>query len=227
MQTIAETTTPNPFPGLPLDQHWTIAYRKRTGPVFHRVTNWSGTWQQAYDKAAEFGTANPDLQVWYTTTCAYEQAQAADLPSRVASGEYSQALADSYLEDHGNLLVDSGKRVRVVDNGELPAEFGGRVAPSAKVQAWLDQATKLGLLVAETTNHVNEAKYELLKTRTWAIKAPDDPNNIYGQVWIHELRWTDYPNRRPRVAGSYYGVAREVHELKVSEITYWIRGMAK
>lgn len=106
---------------------WTIAYRRRTGNVFHRVTNWAGTWAEAREMAGAFGELNPDLQVWYTTTAAHEAREVAELPARIAAGVavglMSQDLADSYLEDHGNIMVDSGKRVKVRDNGLLPAEL--------------------------------------------------------------------------------------------------------
>src|SRR5690242_8877842 len=83
---------------------WTIAYRKPTANRFQRVTNWAGTWQAAADLATPFALANPELQVWTTPTLAYEQAH-----------------PDS--EDNGNILVDSGKRVRVVDNATLGNEW--------------------------------------------------------------------------------------------------------
>lgn len=129
MTATVQTTTPQ----LGADpQNWTIAYRKRTGPVFHRVTNWSGTWAQAREMANAYGELHPELQVWYTTTRAYELAQEAELPKRVAAGEITQELADSYLEDHGNILTDGawkpsgwtqGKRVKIRDNGYLPDEL--------------------------------------------------------------------------------------------------------
>jgi hypothetical protein len=98
---------------------WTIAWRKPRANRFQRATNWAGTWAEAFEMAQAFGELHPDLQVYYTTSLEHEQAQAAELPRRVAAGEISQELADSYLEDHGNILVDSGKRVRIVDNGVI------------------------------------------------------------------------------------------------------------
>lgn len=48
---------------------WTIAYRKNGEPVFHRVTDWKGTWQEAFDKSGEFAVAHPEQdQIYYTTT---------------------------------------------------------------------------------------------------------------------------------------------------------------
>lgn len=81
--------------------YWTLAYRKPTGPVFHRVTDWCGTWQQAHDLAGEFGRSHPELSVWYTPT--------------------RQAELDGYssAEDAGNILTAAGRRVRVVDNGTI------------------------------------------------------------------------------------------------------------
>lgn len=82
---------------------WTIAYRKPRANRFQRVTNWHGTWNDAYAVAREFANANPELQVFYVPTLASEQ--------------------DGHnAEDAGNILVDSGKRVRIIDNGSLSGD---------------------------------------------------------------------------------------------------------
>jgi hypothetical protein len=102
---------------------WTIAYRRRTANRFQRVTNWSGTWAEAREMAGAFGELYPDLQVWYTMTAAHEQAETIRLAAKVASGEYDQEFADRYLEDHRNIMVDSGKRIAIRETGNLPAEL--------------------------------------------------------------------------------------------------------
>ena len=90
---------------------WTIAYRRRTANRFVRVTNWAGNWHQAYNLASAFGELHPELQVHYVPTAEYDAEEARE----IAAGTLSAA----YAEDHGNVLVDSGKRVRIVDTGQL------------------------------------------------------------------------------------------------------------
>lgn len=97
---------------------WTIAYRKRTANRFLRVASWSGTWAQANALAGLFAEANPTLDVFYVPTAASE--------------------VNGASEDAGNILTDSGKRVRIVDT-DIPvaAELLDRV-PAADIaqQRW-------------------------------------------------------------------------------------------
>src|SRR5687767_7951128 len=89
---------------------WTICYRKRTANRFFRVTNWSGTWSQAVAMARLFAEANPDLQVYYTSSAEAENA------GRVVA------------EDIANILIeDSNKRIRIVEKGELPQSMIARI----------------------------------------------------------------------------------------------------
>jgi hypothetical protein len=82
-------------------RNWTIAYRKPHANHFHRVTDWAGTWQQAFDLAGVVARAHPELQVWYAGT--------------------RQAELDGYVvpEDHQNILTDSGRRVPVTETGTI------------------------------------------------------------------------------------------------------------
>lgn len=91
---------------------WTLAYRKPKANRFQRVVNWSGTWHQAVQLARVFAEANPDLQVWYVPT--------------VGS------------DPDGRILVDSGRRVRIRDNGVLSAELIGKVRDAAELKAEFD-----------------------------------------------------------------------------------------
>jgi hypothetical protein len=93
---------------------WTIAYRKPRANHFKRAANWSGTWAEAVEMARVFGDLHPEYQVWYTTTVGYEQWTAQE----IAAG----TLDASYAEDHGNIMVDSGKRIRVRETGAIDAE---------------------------------------------------------------------------------------------------------
>lgn len=79
---------------------WTIAYRKRTANRFRRVPGIALTWDEARTLAGKVAHVAPDLQVYYVPTAETETG-----------------------EDAGNILVDSGKRVRMVETGDLE-EFG-------------------------------------------------------------------------------------------------------
>ena len=136
---------------------WTIAYRKRTANRFLRVSDWSGTWQQAYDLAGRLATLRPDLQVYYVTSETYEAAERA----RIAAGQVQPHLA----EDHGNVLVDSGKRVRTVDapmSPDVRQELFPPVAPvnttaAAVTRALLDGDEEAIEQMAATEARVREA----------------------------------------------------------------------
>lgn len=81
---------------------WTLAYRTTDEPVFHRVTDWCGTWQEAHDKAGEFATSHPQFdQIFYTTT------REAELTEFVAR------------EDVLNILGDDGVRIPIADDGSI------------------------------------------------------------------------------------------------------------
>lgn len=88
---------------------WTIAYRKPRANHFRRVTNWSGTWAQAREVAATFQEASPDLQVYY-------------VPAADSAGQCEA--------DRGNILMDSGKRIKIRETGEL-SPWGLLLVPDA------------------------------------------------------------------------------------------------
>lgn len=82
---------------------WTIAFRNPRANRFRRVTNWNGTWDQASELARAYVTLYPQLQVWVTTTKEAEDA------------------GYTVEEDRGTIMVESGRRVKVIDNAELTA----------------------------------------------------------------------------------------------------------
>ena len=86
---------------------WTVAYRRPRANTFRRVTNWSGTWNEASGMATRLMELQPELEVWYVPT----QAAEAD--------DYSQP------EDRGNILTHRGTRVRMTETGTLPPELIG------------------------------------------------------------------------------------------------------
>lgn len=119
---------------------WTVAYRNPRANRFLRVAL-ELTWHEARDLAAKLCETDPKLQVYYVTSAAHEAREAVNLPREVAAGRLSQDAADSYTEDHGNVLVDTGRRVRIFEGGTLPAA----------VAEWLDRqryANRVGDLTA-------------------------------------------------------------------------------
>ena len=101
--------------------NWTIAYRKRTANRFLRVSNWSGTWSQAVGMCALYSAAHPELEVWYISD---------------RSAEVEGFVPE---EDVRNLLVESGRRVRIVEGGEVPAVMIARIPVAAVArERWID-----------------------------------------------------------------------------------------
>lgn len=107
--------------------NWTLAWRNsRHANRLVRATNWAGTWEQALYLAGEMREAmvkagRSDAQVYYVTTLEYERDQARE----IAAG----TLRPEYAEDHGNMLMETGRRVRMVTNGAIPASVLSRVLP--------------------------------------------------------------------------------------------------
>lgn len=88
---------------------WTLAWRKRTANRFQRAVNWSGTWAQARELAGTFLAAHPDLQVYYVPT--------------VGS------------DPDATVMTDSGRNVRIRDNGVIPAAVLAQAPDAAEAQA--------------------------------------------------------------------------------------------
>jgi hypothetical protein len=82
---------------------WTIAYRKPRANRFLRVAL-ALTWAQAWELAGRFVAANPGLEVHYVTS------REAELTGYVVE------------EDVRNILVESGRRVRIVEGGTCDLE---------------------------------------------------------------------------------------------------------
>lgn len=98
---------------------WTLAYRKPRANRFQRVTNWSGTWDQARELAGIFAEANPELQVYYTSTAEVE----------------ATWTDPALLEDRGNILTETGRRVRVFETGRLSDEILAQVPDAVEARS--------------------------------------------------------------------------------------------
>lgn len=115
---------------------WTLAYRTPRANHFKRVTNWSGTWHQAYELAAKLMEAEPTLQVYYVTTQAYEMDEIKRIAQDVTLGRMTPELAHRYLEDHGNILVSAnGRRVKMRETGTLSDELLAQVPDADEAKA--------------------------------------------------------------------------------------------
>lgn len=106
---------------------WTIAYRNPRANSIHRVADWSGTWEQAYDLAGAVKAANPELQVWYTTNRA------------------SEIAGHTSMDDTGNILMEGqtvrgeyrqGRRVPLHDNGSIATLLEVRPAGDIRTHRW-------------------------------------------------------------------------------------------
>lgn len=115
---------------------WTLAYRTPRANHFKRVTNWEGTWHQAYELAAKLMEAQPALQVYYVQSAVSESAEKVRLATEVKRGQMTLDLAMSYLDDHGNVLVaETGRRVKMRETGTLSDELLAQVPDADEAKA--------------------------------------------------------------------------------------------
>lgn len=143
---------------------WTIAYRNPRANKFHRVTDWSGTWDEAEKMASRFGIAHPELQVWYVTTLATE-------------------LANENPEDVANIRVDSGRRVRVTETGSFASMgFDPRPAPAVTVIHVADADGATDIRLSNGVRIVTYPNGDLVLSdvdgRAWSILDQADPNHM-------------------------------------------------
>lgn len=142
---------------------WTVAWRKQASRTFTRAINWAGTWAEATEMAASVGELLGDgYQVYYTVTAAKER----DGINR---------------EDAGNIMVDSGARVRIIDGGMLPAELLDREVETV-VHAFRSSATTVRTL----------AEYREIATRGKARFSADE--------WATWLAWAADADTRSEVS---------------------------
>jgi len=100
------------------DTTWTLAYRKPRANRFQRVTNWRGTWHQASELAGTFADVHPDLEVYYVPTADVERIDEAD---------------------RGNILVESSRRARMFETGQLSAEMIALAPDASEAKARFDK----------------------------------------------------------------------------------------
>ncbi len=154
---------------------WTIAWRKRTANHFRRANNWAGTWAEAFEMARAFGELHPDMQVFYTTSAAYEQWQR----DEIAAGTLSADRAD----DHGNIMVDSGKRIKVRETGVIEDELldadVNKVAAEANETSRIRKPGGITIPNPEARGQWFESPAEC---RAWARKVRDERPDIFTEM---------------------------------------------
>lgn len=94
-----------------METTWTVAYRKPRANCFRRIDGVALSWDAATELALDVSQAMPGYQVYYVPTAE------------------SDALRSD--EDAFNILVDSGRRVKIKEGGVLPegVVVEGVVAP--------------------------------------------------------------------------------------------------
>lgn len=145
---------------------WTIAFRmSKNANHFKRVTNWSGTWNQARIMAAEFMAFHPAAQVYYVPTAEYETYQR----EMIESGEWASS---SLVDDWGNILVTGTKRVKMRETGLVTDDM----IESVRVQAW-EQDNREAMNKAVTQDAIDtDTRKNGGVVRL--VMASDDMNNV-------------------------------------------------
>lgn len=161
LERIGATACPNCELHMDRRSIWTIAFRKPRANRFQRVTNWSGSWDDAVKMAGLYAAAHPELEIYYVITLDAEKAN-----------------PDS--EDNGNVMVASGKRIRMIDNAELSDEI---IAEFIRVTGRVENKGKPGhfyMVVPNTDDHIictnkahvtNGAAYACANDAVWANAA--------------------------------------------------------
>lgn len=132
---------------------WTIAYRNPRANRFVRDASWEGTWAQAYDLACRLAEAHPELQIFYVPTLASEI-------------EHAEYRPDLYGDDVANILVDSGRRVRVIEGGPIDPPSATENASMAPAPKRLVIGRRMRAAVAYVAKHEGCTKYAAGKAVT-------------------------------------------------------------
>lgn len=117
---------------------WTVAYRNPRANHFKRVTDWSGTWDEACQMAGRVGAAHPELEVWYTSTKASEDA------GWVHPDDCGNILVPSKRSRYASRRVQMRETGRLSDVLTLPTQAAAEAGRSMIEQA----AAKLGFDLA-------------------------------------------------------------------------------
>lgn len=201
---------------------WTIAYRlSKNANHFKRVTNWAGTWNESRIMAAEFMAYNPDAQVYYVPTAEYE-----DYQRHMIANDF---WSDSGLsDDWGNILVDSGKRVKMRETGLVTDEM----IESVRVQTWeQDNRAAMNKAVTQAALDTDTRKNGGVVRM---VMASDDMNNIDRHADIrgdetHEsrkwrivgvVRYADSPGvRGTHYVVKWWGDANRADTVRIVHVT--------
>lgn len=166
---------------------WTIAYRmSKHANHFKRVTNWSGTWNAARIMAAEFEAHNPGAEVWYVPTAEYETY----MGRMIESGEL---VAPGIAEGLGNILMESGKRIKIRETGSVTDDM----IQSVEFQVW-DNDQRDAMDRAATQDAIDTDTRTNGGTVRW-VATRDDMNNVGRYA---DMRGDDtHESRKWRITG--------------------------
>lgn len=173
---------------------WTVAWRARRATTVKRCVNWAGSWAEAAEMAQAVGELLGDgYQVWYVQTAATEAVDR----QRIADG----VLDAAYAEDHGSIMGEGSSRIRMTENGMLPAELLDRE---------VENVTHAMRLTSAGTRTL--AEYRALAVRGKAEYAAD--------WWASAVKWSGDADKRRDA--SYYSqpwAARDEPQLARKVLT--------
>lgn len=149
--------------------YWTIAYRRSLkSNRFLRVGGLALSWDAATELANDFAEAMPGYQVFYVPNATYDAAH----PS----------------EDSFNILVDSGRRVKIKEGGVLPE---GVTDPSVGSEPTPVEPT------VETVEIVLPARFAEVIEGTNLIQNPETDGDPFTDEVIKA--WTNATVRRKQI----------------------------
>jgi hypothetical protein len=182
---------------------WTVAYRLRRANRFLRIDGVALHWDEATELALEVSEAlGSRYEVYYVPTLASESEQV--------------------FEDRGNILVDSGRRVKIKEGGVLPE---GVVAPKVVVtpdsattmidtgikRTRKDEALRNGTSNDPTVEIVLPARFAEFIAGTNLIQNPETDGDPYTDEVI--AAWTTAGVRRGQTVLTLPADARGVNVL--------------
>lgn len=197
-----------------MEATWTVAYRKPKANRFLRIDGIALSWDAATELAAEVQEAMPGYQVYYIPTAEYD--------------------AHRSSEDAFNILVDSGRRVKIKEGGVLPEgvtdpSVGSQPATtmidSGIKRTAKDEALRNGTSNDPTVEIVLPARFAEFIADTNLIQNPETDGDPYTDEVI--AAWTSATVRRGQTVLTLPADARGMNVLNwLYEYAYtmWFSG---
>lgn len=151
-------------------RYWTVAYRHPRANHIKRVPQLALTWEESYALARKVQEAlPPGFEVYYVTTAEAD-----------AHGFTSE-------EDRGNVLVASGRRVRMRETGVLPE---GVTAPEDDRVPHIDESyrTANGVVISPGLRVItNDLIWGTVEAAQFTDGGPLDPGGEYFDGWFYVM----------------------------------------